>query len=286
MGRRARVSAALLLAAVLLAPSSSPAEEVEVLHWEGLTHGFVALRSLDGKLLADGDLVQTTAPTPGGNRVTTQLVLRFKDGSLHDETTVYVQHGTFRLVGDHVVQRGPAFEMPLESTIAENGQVSVRYTDKDGKEKRIEEHLDLPPDVANGMILSLLKNISPRKPKTTVSMVAFTPKPRLVKLDIVPAGEDSFSTATSTREATHFRLKVVIPGLAGAFASLFGKVPPDSHVWILGGEAPAFVKAELALYPGGPIWRLELLSPVWPHPSFQAAPKEPGEAAASKDGKR
>jgi len=35
-------------------------------------------------------------------------------------------------------------------------------------------------------------------------------------------------------------------------------------VWILGGDAPAFVKAEQALYIGGPVWRIELASPSWP----------------------
>lgn len=47
---------------------------------------------------------------------------------------------------------------------------------------------------------------------------------------------------------------------------LLGSVdlPPDSHVWILGGEAPAFVKSEQPLYFGGPVWRIELASPSWP----------------------
>jgi len=39
-----------------------------------------------------------------------------------------------------------------------------------------------------------------------------------------------------------------------------GKQPADTHVWVLGGEAPAFVKAEGPLYVGGPIWRIQLAS--------------------------
>jgi hypothetical protein len=39
------------------------------------------------------------------------------------------------------------------------GQVTVRTTDDDGKEKVVTNRLDLPPDVANGMVLTLLKNI-------------------------------------------------------------------------------------------------------------------------------
>lgn len=284
--RAGSLDRAALVAIALLGPASSLADLVAVRHWEGAAHGFLALRTLEGAPLADGDLVETTVPTSGGNRVTTRLTLRFKDGSFHEETTVYVQRKTFRLVSNHVVQKGPAFKTPLESTIAASGQVKVRYSDEDGKENRIEEHLELPTDVANGMILALLKNVSPKTPKTTVSMVAITPKPRLVKLEFTPAGEEPFSTAASARKAMHYVVKVHVPGVTGAVASLLGKIPPDSHVWILTGEAPAFVKGELALFPDGPVWRLELLSPVWPAASSSPSTKEPSEAKESKDGTR
>jgi hypothetical protein len=52
--------------------------------------------------------------------------------------------------------------------------------------------------------------------------------------------------------------------VAGVVAPLVGKQPPDNHVWILTGEAPAFLKSEAPFYPGGPSWRIELASPVWP----------------------
>jgi hypothetical protein len=77
-------------------------------------------------------------------------------------------------------------------------------------------------------------------------------------------GEDSFSTGDTHRKAMHYVMKVDIGGLSGAFAQLLGKQPPDTHVWILEGEAPAFVKSEGPLAYGGPIWRIELVNPVWP----------------------
>jgi hypothetical protein len=277
---------AVMVAIALLAPTSSLAEPVAVKHWEGLTHGFVALRTLEGVHLADGDMIETTVPTSSGNRVTMRLILRFKDGSIHEETTVFMQGKTFRFVSDRVVQKGPAFKMPIESTVSASGQVKVRYSDEDGKEKEIEERIKLPPDVANGMVMSLLKNISPKAPKTTVSMVAITPKPQVVNLEFTAAGEEPFSTGASERKATRYGVKVHVPGLTGAVASLLGKIPPDSHVWVLTGEAPAFVKAELALFPGGPTWRLELLSPVWPSGSASPATKESNEAKESKPGKK
>jgi hypothetical protein len=273
----------VILAIALLAPTWALADLVAVKHWEGLAHGFVSLRTLEGVQLADGDLIETTIPTAGGNRVTTRLSLRFKDGSLHEETTVYLQRKTFRLVSNHVVQKGPAFKTQIESTLLASGKVTVRYTDEHGKEDRLDDHLKLPRDVANGMIQVLLKNISAETQKTTVSMVAFTPKPRLVDLEITPHEKEPFSTGASGRKATHYVLKVHVPGVTGAVASLLGKVPPDSHVWVLGGEAPAFVKAVLALFAGGPTWRMELLSPVWP--SATPAANESREALDSKSGR-
>jgi len=264
-------AAAIVAGVALIGPSSSPAEPVAVAHSEGLTHGFLALRNLEGTVLADGDLVQSSS----GNRVTTRLIFRFKDGSRHDETTVYTQRKAFRLVSNHVVEKGPAFKMQMESTIdAGSGQVKIRYTDENGKEKVIEERLELLADLANGLILSLVKNISPKTPKTTVSMLAFTPEPRLVQLEFTPADEEPFSTAGFGRKAMHYVVKVHVPGLTGAIASLLGKTPPDSQVWILGGEAPAFVKAESPLFPGGPTWRIELVSPIWPSGSTSSATKD------------
>jgi len=55
-----------------------------------------------------------------------------------------------------------------------------------------------------------------------------------------------------------------IGGVAGVVAPLVGKQPPETHVWILEGEAPAFLKFEGPLYEGGPIWRIELTNPTWP----------------------
>jgi hypothetical protein len=143
------------------------------------------------------------------------------------------------------------------------GQITVRYTDDDGKEKTESARLQLPPDIANGMTLTLLKNIRPNVPQTTVSMVAATPKPRLVKLLISPEGEDTFSVGGSSHKATRYVIKVEIGGVAGLAAPLVGKQPQDTHVWILGGAAPAFIKLEGPLCQGGPTWRIEPTSPVW-----------------------
>jgi len=259
--RLSRAWAGLLLATLAaIAPREGSADEVAVRYPEGLVHGFLNLRALDGAILADGELIQFAR----SDRVTSRLILRFPDGSLSDETAVFSQSRNFRLVSDRLVQKGAVFPHPMEVSIdTGSGRVTVRYTD-DGKPKEVSERMALPPDLANGIVLTLLKNLDPRTPLTTVSMVAATPKPRLVRLAITPAGEDSVVVGTAPRKATHFVAHIEIGGLAGVVAPLLGKQPADTHVWILEGEAPAFIGSEGPLALEAPSWRLELASPAMP----------------------
>jgi hypothetical protein len=251
----------LTLLLIALIPHALPADTVAVRHPEGMVHGFLALRTLTGETIADGDLIQTSKD----GQVTTRLVFRFRDGSLHDETAVFTQSGTFRLLRDRLVQRGPSFPMPVDATIdGSTGRVQVRYTDKKGVQKLVDEKVEIPTGLSNGLVFTLLKNISSATPSTELPMIAAAPKPRLVHLVVTPIGEDPFSIGQSARKATHYLVKVKIGGIAGVIAPLIGKQPADSHVWIMQGDAPAFVKSEGPLAPDGPIWRIELASPAWP----------------------
>jgi hypothetical protein len=237
------------------------AEPVAVRYPEGVTHGFLVLRTLQGKDVADGDLTQFVR----GDRVTRRLVFHFKDGSINDETVVFSQRGSFRLLSDRLIQKGPTFPRPMDVTIdGVSGQVKVRYTDDDGTEKFATEHLALPADVANGLMPTLLRNVPPGAPSITVSLVAATPKPQLVKLEASPEIEDAFSVGGLKLRATRYVVKVKLGGVAGLVAPLLNQQPPDSHVWIIGGDAPSFVKAEMPLFNGGPVYRIELATPSWP----------------------
>src|SRR2546430_16026290 len=74
--------AALLAGACLLWPSSLLAAPVAVRHTEGLVHGFLTLSTLDGKMVAVGDLSQVAH----GERGTNPPVVYFPDGSPRDAT--------------------------------------------------------------------------------------------------------------------------------------------------------------------------------------------------------
>jgi hypothetical protein len=103
----------LLFAILLQPPNPLSAEPIPVRYPEGTTHGFLALRSPEGKLLATGDLIEVIH----GNEVVAHLVFRFKNGSIDDDTTVFSQHRTFRLISDHHIQKGPSFPHPTNVMI-------------------------------------------------------------------------------------------------------------------------------------------------------------------------
>jgi hypothetical protein len=235
-------------------------ELVSVRQIEGLVRGFLVLRDMNDTLLATGDVSQVATAA----RVTNELVFHFKDGSLHQETYVFSQRRTFQLISYHLVQKGLSFKHPLDMSVdASSGLVTIHYTD-DGKEKTSSDRMTLPVDVANGLVTTLLNHIDPAAPKTTVSMVAPTFKPRLVKVEISSAGEDTFSVGGAVRKATRFVLHVNVGGISGIVAPIIGKQPPDTSVWMIEGKAPGFLKAEGPLFEGGPVWRIETASPVWP----------------------
>jgi hypothetical protein len=239
-------------------------EPVPVRHVAGTVHGFLTQRGEDGRVVAWGDSVQVAH----GSQVTTHTLFTFKDGSKDEETTVFSVHRTFRLISDHHVQNGPSFPHPMDLSVdAHSGQVTVRTTGKDGKEESYSEHMNLPPDLANGMVPVVLENLG-ADAEATVSMVVATPKPRLVKLAISPRSEDDFSIfgagGDSAHKALHYQIKIEIGGLAGMVAPLIGKEPPNIEVWTVGGEAPTFLKEQGPTYEDGPIMTIELSGPMWP----------------------
>jgi hypothetical protein len=131
--------------------------------------------------------------------------------------------------------------------------------------------VELPPDLANGIVSIVMKNLAPGAQSATASMVVATPKPLLIKLAITAAGEDSFSTGATRHEAVRYRVKVDIGGIRGVMARLLGKQPPDTLVWVLGGDCPTYLRSEGPSFAGGPIWRMELVSPTWPQSATHLA---------------
>ena len=90
---------------------------------------------------------------------------------------------------------------------------------------------------------------------------------RGAKLRMTDANGKTETVEVKTGEATHLDAQThtvtnigttTFEEVSTEFVTPMGKQPPDTHVWVLGGEAPAFVKLESSLYVGGPIWRIQL----------------------------
>ncbi len=227
---------------------------------QGAAHGFLLVKTLEGKVLATGDLECVNQ----GDQVRSRLTFHFRDGSIDDEVTVYRQKQVFRLISDHHIQRGPSFPQPIDVAVnASKHEVQWRET-KSGKEEVKSEHKDLPDDLANGLITAVLENYPIGTPEITVSYLAGDSKPHVVRISIKPAGKASFYVGGVARKAKQFTLHVEIGGVAGAIAPLIGKQPTDKQIWVMEGEVPTFLKMEGALYNQGPIWVTELAAPVWP----------------------
>lgn len=211
---------------------------------------------LDGKPLAVGDLVQTSR----GGLVTARLTFHFCDGSLDDETTVYSQRGVLHLVSDRHIQKGPFFSHATELSITADGHVTSSRTDSDGKIKTTDDHMDLPPDISNGMPLTVILNLTPRDLETKVSYLLMSSKPTLAHLIIRPDGKERFTVGGAARQANRFVTKIDLSGLKGIVAPIIGKQPKDFHMLFLGGDAPVFLKAEGQIFEDGPVIRIKQIS--------------------------
>ena len=242
---------------LLLVGTLGRAEPIPVRYQQGSSHGFVVLKTLDGKSIATGEVIQTIHQ----GEVTSRLVLHFRDGSLDDDITVFTQRGTFRLVRDHHIQHGPSFPKPIDVLIeAASGQITSKAEDG----TVTVEHMDLPPDVSNGLPPNLLLNLLPSTPETKITYVAPGAKPRLIHLSIKPTGTLHFRVGGVEHKAIDYTLHVELGGVTGVVAPLVGKEPDNYHIWIMPGIPPAFVREQGQMYEGGPVWRIEQISASFP----------------------
>jgi hypothetical protein len=248
------------LAAALWAHLAA-AEPVAVRFVEGVSHGFLTLRTADGAQIASGDLLQF----PRRGEVESRMVFVFKDGSVLDETVVFTQQRVFAMKSYRLSQRGPAFAEDSEISLERaSGKYRVKTTArKDAREEVLEGTLEMPADTYNGMVLTVVKNLA-KGASETIHVVAFTPAARLIPVELAPAGVHKVLVGELSKSATRYVFKPKPGPWLSLLANVLGRMPPDSHAWVLTDEVPAFVRFEGPLHPAGAPWRIELTSPRWP----------------------
>jgi hypothetical protein len=212
------------------------AEPISVRYIQRPMHRFMVARSEAGKTIASGEFSQVVQ----GYEVTMRLTYHFVDGSIDDETTTYTQQGTFRLVRNHHLQKGPFFTKPIDFTVeAATGIATSRTVDKNGKIHVDSKHMALPDDLANGLVGTLLLNVPRNKTPFRVGMLAPVGGGRLVQLLISPEDEQTIRLEGRTLKAMVFRIHPELGGIVSMIARLIGLHPKDVVVWVLEGEEPA-----------------------------------------------
>lgn len=255
---------AVIMVVAALASAPANAAPVAVQFPEGVAHGFLLVRSLAGKIIGQGEMIQVVKEN---GLVESRLVFNFKDGSLHDEKVTFSQQRVFTMIRYRLVQHGPFFPDQIDVLMDRNtGDYVVRSTagkdGKNGKEDVLTGAFELPPDAYNGMFVTILHNL-PRGTSETVGFLAFTPAPEIIKLDLRPIGEQTVRIGDLSRKALQYVFEPDIGMIRELLGKATGRLPAHFHYkcWILAAEVPSFVHFEGPLQLMGPIVRIELVSP-------------------------
>ena len=191
---------------------------------EGTIHGFLELRAASGDFLAPGDLL--VLAKDGG--IESRMVFHFAK-SMFEETVTFTQHGVFTMQNYHLIRSGPAFADDIDVNLARSGAKNLRANTAEA-----------------------------------VHIVAFTPEPRVIKLELAPMATEKVLIGMHEEAVSHIALKPKLGVLLRFFATLKGQAPPDSQLWIDTDQVPAFVRFRGPLY-AGPVWEISLATPTWPH---------------------
>lgn len=249
-----------ILIAITIIGSRLGAEQVRVVHRQGAIRGFLVLKDENGKEIAVGDEINEVQ----GNVIKSRTTFRFHDGSVDDEETVYRQGTTFQLIRDHRIQKGPSYPKPSDVTIdvAKNDVSWVETSDNKTQTKS--QHMNLPHDLANGMVPLLVQNLPRGATELKLPYLAVDSKPRIVTLIIKPDGNDKILIGADGRRADRFNVHTDIGGITGVVAQVVGKQPPDIKLWSAGEPVSSFVRMEGPFYENGPVWTVLLAAPTWP----------------------
>lgn len=254
----------LVLGILAFTPGEAQSAPVPVRFSEGLTHGFLVVRSAAGDIVGHGEVTQIVKE---GGVAESRLVFRFKDGSLHDEKVAFSQQRVFTLIRYQLIQRGPSFPEQME-VVVDRGSSSFEIrarSGEDGKEKVLSGEIDMPKDAYNGMLVTTLLNL-PKGATETVNVLAFVPEPTAIALELAFVGEQAIRVGDQSRKALQYAFKPDIGPVKKFLGTMLGKLPADFHYdcYILADEVPGFVRFEGPLQLMGPVLSIELISPQLP----------------------
>jgi hypothetical protein len=254
---------AFVLAVVLTVP-------VTALEWtlpDGVARGFPALRDRAGKAIADGDFVQWVE----GDRLHVRITYvgpsrRIEENAVFRQRPELVQEQwSLREMRDGKLFRHFAVDFAA-------GTASAKKVE-DGELKDWSDDVKVDAGQAfAGFGFTLAVRALRRRLRdgahVELETVGFTPKPRVVTVEVSHGGLDRLRMASRTIRGERYIVHPKLPFIAELFVNV-----PDAQIWLTTPEPATFLRWEGPLAePSDPITRVDLLpggisGPAVPIPS-------------------
>jgi hypothetical protein len=237
-----------------LAASASVAGH-QSLDFEGTAHGFPVLRSSAGKKLADGDFSQWLE----GGRLHVRITYDFGRGRRVEEKVVFRQSP--RLVQDtwswRELRNGKAHR---DFAIDFNSGLATAKTIEENELKERSEEMKIDPGrtfAGFGFTLAIksLRDRLIKGERIELQAIGFTPKPRMVSVEISHGGLDQMQMSGRVLRGDRFVIHPKIPWIAELFVDV-----PDTRIWLTSPAPAGFLRWEGPLAePTDPVIRVDLL---------------------------
>jgi hypothetical protein len=267
--KKKRKSIPVLFVMALLSPLSAPA--VEVTEFEATAHGFPALFDSNGKKLADGDFKQWI----DDERLHITITYRFEHGDRTEEKAVFRQKPELiqgewswrELKGGQLVRH---FAVDFKTQTA-----TAQKREKDDL-KNWSEKIDVQAGrtfAGYGFMLAL-QNLRPRLirgEQIELQAVGFTPKPRVVTVQLSHGGVDQMKMSDRLLEGDRFVIHTKIPAIVGLFVHL-----PDTLIWLTKPPAEFLRWEGPVAEPNDSIIRVDLV------PGAESGPAKPVDSTSDR----
>jgi hypothetical protein len=223
------------------------------------------MRDLQGHKLADGEFSQTLT----NGQLHVRIIYNFSGGRQIEERGVFRQQ-------PHLVQERWAWRELRDGKVVReyeadfaSGKATAQKLE-DGKPKHWSEHLKIEPGrtfAGYGFSLALKEFRDPllKGQKVELHAVAFSPKPRVMPVEVSYGGVDHMAMGGRDVKGERFIIHMKLPWVAKAFVTV-----PDTRLWLTIPPPASFLRWEgLLVEPGDPIIRVDRL------PGEQSGPAEP-----------
>lgn len=205
---------------------------------EGNARGYPVMRDVDGRKLADGDFSQWVA----GDGLHVRIRYVFGHGRTITEEAAFRQN-------PQLTQRSWSWRDVKSGATARrfavdfDRGVATAETHDDG-DHEYSEKVDTGGERAFAgfgfsLAISSLRQQLVRGERVTLKAVGFTPKPKVVDVEITHAGVDEMRMADRTVRGDRFVIHPQIPWIAKPFVKV-----PDTQIWLANPAPSGFLRWE------------------------------------------